>query len=88
MTKDKEKRIKNYLIRPPLTQDKSRYDFNEDKLKKMLIDLSKDSKYKLLGEVDTVCIQWSSLRIAPNNDIGVVARYQECKQILENLLKL
>jgi hypothetical protein len=79
------KDIISYLIKPPMVADGSRYDFEEGHLKKMVEKLSKKDKYKLLGNVDVVCIQWNSLRLAPNNDIGIIARYQTCKQILESL---
>ena len=68
--------------------DGSRYDFEDDYLKKMVEKLSKKYKFELLGEVDVVCIQWNTLRVAPNNDIGLIARYQTCREILKTLLNL
>lgn len=57
-------------------------EFDTDKLQEMIDDLSQKELNELVEEVGTVCAQWSALRIASNNDIGTVARYQEADLII------
>ena len=61
-------------------------DFSTDTLRDMIEALSEKELNKLLEDVGTVCAQWSALRVAPNNDIGTVARYQEANLIIEALV--
>ena len=58
-------------------------DFDTHKLEDMIKGLSKDEWAELLEKVTVVCAQWSGMRVAPNNDIGTIARYQEARLILE-----
>jgi|WetSurMetagenome_2_1015567.scaffolds.fasta_scaffold2236485_1 hypothetical protein len=82
------KKIIDYLENPRVIEEYSFYgmnrvDFEQDKLKEMIIKLNKKAKLNLLNKVVRVCEMWNSLRVAPKNDIGTIARYQIARQILE-----
>lgn len=57
-------------------------DFSSDKLEQMIHALSPSELSKLMGKVTVVCAQWSALKVAPDNDIGTIARYQEANLII------
>lgn len=61
----------------------SEVEYDGEKLREMIYALSDAGLSKLIERVTTVCSQWSALRVAPNNDIGTVARYQEADLIIQ-----
>lgn len=63
----------------------AKVDFEENTLSDMINRLPKSKLDKLINEVETVCIQWSTMKVAPNNDIGTIARFQLCKKLLNKL---
>lgn len=56
-------------------------DFSYGLLKDRVENLSDDELSSLLERTMEVCTQWSSLRVAPKNDIGIVASYQFIRDI-------
>lgn len=54
--------------------------------KDVISRLNDKQKSKLLEEVVPVCQQWTSMRVMPNGDIGLLARYQELKFLVEDSL--
>ena len=84
----KVENIIDYLENPPVvgrieSLDADRVEFDTDKLKEMISALSKKDLVELTGKVEIVCAYWSALRVAPGNDIGTIARYQETKLMIE-----
>lgn len=57
-------------------------EFSEDKLEQMIHALTQNELAKLIEKVGVVCAQWTALHVAPNNDIGTVARYQTANLII------
>ena len=82
------KKVIEYIEHPPLTGQSSPFgnvvDYDSDKLRDMIDGLSNGDLSKLIEKVTTVTTQWNSLKVAPNNDMGIVARYQEAKYFLED----
>lgn len=57
-------------------------DYKTRTLTEMIYKLTAKQLSQLLERVVTVCAQWNSLRVAPNNSIGTIARYQEANLII------
>lgn len=88
----KVEKIIDYLENPKVvgrieSLDADRVEFDPYILGDMVDDLGKNLLFKLLEKVESVCQQWKALRVAPNNDIGTIARYQECKLWIEKRIK-
>lgn len=87
----KVSKIIDYLEHPKVVGEikglnANKVDFDPYTLGDMVNDLTDNMLYKLLEKVGVVCEQWKALRLAPNNDIGTIARYQECMQWIEKRL--
>lgn len=79
-------KVIDYLENPPekgMSSLGMLVDFEEEKLAKMIKKLTKKEKQSLWEKVETVCIQWETMRVAPKGGIGTVARYQLAKLYLE-----
>jgi len=61
-------------------------EFSEDKLEQMIHALSQSELSKLMEKVTLVCQHWTTLRVAPGNDIGTMARYQTANLIIGTLV--
>lgn len=84
-------KIINYLERPKVigrieSLNANKVEFDPYVLGDMVNELSPRLLNDLLEKVETVCQHWNGLRVAPNNDIGIIARYQECKLWIEKRL--
>jgi len=53
-------------------------------VKNEVATLTDNQKSELLNEVVPVCQQWLASGIMPNGDIGLLARYQEIRTLVEN----
>ena len=90
----KIEQIIEYIENPPEKDGKSLAglgklaDFEEDKLKEMIEQLSDKEIINLWEKVETHCIQWNEARISPRGGIGSVARYQLAKLFLDKRLQL
>lgn len=88
----KVEKIIDYLENPKVVGEikslnANEVEFDTDKLQEMIKSLSKKDLVELAGKVETVCSQWSALRVAPGNDIGTIARYQETRLYIEDEFK-